>query len=245
MKKKILNILNPEQKEENEILKLISESTICSPMNTLKFENGRAYLNPNNQRCFNSGSYTVQDYRDWLNGKGNIVKGNDEEEKTLVWEYAKFCDEYYFSYMITLNYNFFHLVSTDYRDNYNQDAYGFNNYSNRPFTPFVYDGTNKAEFISNIFGNFVISVKSELNGTYNNNGIDRVYREYQMNSWGIKKTLLLMGIGYSGATNTPEEIENLTWFSDVVFAKAYYLHLKDKGVKFPNFDFIENNRYKL
>lgn len=236
-----LKFMNKKQDETHTILKKINGSKMCSPMNTLVFKDGRAYLNPNNQECFRSGNFTEQDYIDWLDGKGNIVKGNDDEEKAIVWEYATFLKEYQHGWNIAHNYKFFYLVSTDYKNNYN--SYN-NSFGDKSFVPFEIN-TKHEELISNIFGNFVMEIKNDLNSTYDESGFDRVQRDWRETAWGIKKTLMLMGVGYCGACNTPEQIENLTWFSDIVFAKAYYLYLKDKGVKFPNFDFMDNNKYKI
>lgn len=237
-----LNFTKPKQNNTVPILEKINNSKVCSPMNKLIFKNGKAWLNPNNQECFNSGNFTEEDFDDWLDGKGSIVKGRDDEEKAIVWEYATFKEEYYSSFTITSNYKFFYLVSTDYRPNYNTSVYGN---GGKSFTPFVYDGKNQTEIISNIFANFVMSLKRDLLSWDDERSYNRVRDEFRKETWGITKTLMLMGIGYCGASNTPESIENLSWFSGVVFGKAYYLALKEKGVKFPNFDFMDNNRYKI
>ena len=47
-----------------------------------------------------------------------------------------------------------------------------------------------------------------------------VKKEYKDVFYGAKKALILMGCGYFGACNTPCKVENLSWFGDVVFAKA-------------------------
>ena len=53
----------------------------------------RIHLNPNNQKCFNFGWFEYQDYYDWLEGKGKIVKGKTDEEKKKFWDVAVFESE--------------------------------------------------------------------------------------------------------------------------------------------------------
>lgn len=223
------------------IQELLKESKVCNTINDIVFKDGKAYLNPYNQKCFNYGTFTEQDFLDWLDGKGKIIKGKDDEEKKKIWEYALFESEYKHGYLITMNYKHFYLVSSNYKRNYNKQ-YDYNS----KFKPIVFDGNNHADFISNIFGNYVVDLLSDFISVYNDGDYNRIRKDWNETSWGIKKTLMLMGIGYAGAVNTPEEIENLTWFSDIVFSKAYYLHLKEhKNVKFPDFDFFENYKNKI
>ena len=79
-------------------------------MNDLSFkEDGFAWLNPNNQISFNSGYFEKQDFLDWTEGKGKIVKGKTDEEKLLFWNHAKFLKEYTDSWIITINLKYFDL----------------------------------------------------------------------------------------------------------------------------------------
>ena len=47
------------------------------------------WLNPNNQSCFNYGNFTHQDFIDWANGTGVVVKGNTQEQKDKFMRYEK------------------------------------------------------------------------------------------------------------------------------------------------------------
>ena len=67
--------------------------------------------------------------------------------------------------------------------------------------------------------------------------------EYTHTFDGIKKTLFCMGVGYFGATNTPEDLENLSFINDLIFAKAHYLYLKEKGENLPDFQWLSDQIY--
>ncbi len=45
-------------------------------------------------------------------------------------------------------------------------------------------------------------------------------KEYRDNSYGMIIALRALGLGFTGAINTPETIENMSWYRDVVFAYA-------------------------
>jgi len=85
--KKIVSVTKTDIQKLNEALKA---SLICKPMNDLhesELDNDgtgikiKIWLNPNNQKCFNYGWFEYQDFYDWLEGKGNIVKGKTNETK--------------------------------------------------------------------------------------------------------------------------------------------------------------------
>lgn len=225
-----LNFLNITQDKTQPILSKINDSSVCRTSCSLEFKDERAWLNPSDQQSFNSGWFTEQDFEDWINGTGNIVKGHDIEEKAIVWEYATFKANISHSHLITLNHRFFHLVGEDYKR------------INDNFKPYKIDNNNHNEIISNIFGNFVPNTSRQFEYMK----FDSIYSEFRENLWGVKATLRLLGIGYlDGGCNIEGDVNNFSWFSDVAFGKAYYLHLKRQGTKFPDFDFIENNRYKI
>ena len=74
--------------------------------------------------------------------------------------------------------------------------------------------------------------------------IDQVINEWEKVSWGVTSTLCLMGYGRMGASNTPENLNNLSWVRDLVFAKAYHIYLIKKGIIMPDFEFVKKLRYK-
>jgi hypothetical protein len=218
--------------EGNNFFKQFSYDSICSPINNLVFNNdGRAWLNPSDQQSFNSGWFEKQDFLDWLEGKGKIVKGKTNKEKLLFWNHAKFLKEYNHGWMIACNYNYFNLVA-----DYNPNS-GFEKYNENPL---VIKTKNKEEIISKVLSSFKNYIKED----FKYRKFEDVQKEYKDVFYGAKKTLIMLGCGYFGACNTPCQVENLSWFGDVVITKAYYEHLLIEGVVMPDFDFVRENKYK-
>jgi hypothetical protein len=210
-----------------------SYNSICSPINDLHFnEDGLAWLNPRNQTSFNSGWFEKQDFIDWLEGRGKIVKGSTDEEKLLFWNHAKFLKEYNHGWIIVCNYNYFNLVA-----DYNPKS-GFEKYNENPL---VIKTKNKEEIISKTLGSFLSYIKED----FKYRKFEDVQKEYKDIFYGAKKTLIMIGCGYFGTYNTPCQIENLSWFDNIVFAKAYYEYLLTEDVIMPDFDFVRKNFYKF
>jgi hypothetical protein len=226
----IMNLFNKKIKEKT-IFEKISEHPICNNYSDLKFnENKLCWLNPSNQISFNFGWFNEKDLNDWLNGTGNIVKGKTEKEKKKFWDYALFLKNYnnQIGHLMLYNFKYFNLVNEKYNPNVGYDLY-FNN-------SLIIMKNNKEEIIKKIFGSFVNRIKNQF--TYM--GIDDILNENRKTLYGVSKTLILLGCGYFGASNTPKIIENLSWFQDVVISKAYYLYLLDENVQLPDFNFILN-----
>lgn len=218
-------------------LDLIKLHKICSPMNTLEFKdiNGvqRAWLNPNEQECFNSGWFTEEDFKDWMRGTGKIVKGETPEEKEKFWKYATFLKEYKNGWMIRYNIEYFDLLIEDTAP---EKSESFDSRSRTTKIPLKITKTNKEEIIGAIFGYMVRSLTNDFIGVDGND--DYILKRFRDETWGAKITLYKLGCGYFGYSNTPRSILNLAWVPDVVVAKAYYNYLKIKGVELPDFDFI-------
>ncbi len=71
-----------------------------------------------------------------------------------------------------------------------------------------------------------------------------IRHEYEGLFHGVKRTLYCQGVGYMGASNTPEEIQNLNWVTDIVYAKALYKFYEQTGVPMPDFKWLsERNHY--
>ena len=51
------------------------------------------YFTPSNSYCFNKGQYTIDDFYDWLEGTGRIVKGETQEEKDKFYYLHQFLEE--------------------------------------------------------------------------------------------------------------------------------------------------------
>ena len=86
--------------------------------------------------------------------------------------------------------------------------------------------------------------------------IDEIFRDMEYRDWqnirheydllfhGVKRALYCQGVGYLGANNTPEEIQNLNWVTDIVYAKALYKYYEHTGVEMPDFKWLsERNHY--
>lgn len=216
---------------------ILKSNPICSPMNNLERKisdkNGEElyWLNPNNQKCFNFGWFSRQDFIDWTNGIGNIVKGKTDEEKKKFWEVAIFEKKYNLAWAIGYDKKYFHLIDETYKPNY-KHSYSCNTTNELPLK---ITKNNHAEIIGKIMGN-VCRYYSDREITVNSHS----YRMMREELSGVKETLFMLGIGYYGASNTPCEIENLSWIADICIHKAAYLYYLNNGVEMPDFDFVYN-----
>jgi len=212
---------------------------VCRPMNDLKEAprgtNGGVamWLNPNNQKCFNFGWFGYPDFYDWAQGKGNIVKGKTDEEKKKFWDVAVFEIEHDMAWAIGYNKKYFDLIDDSYRPKFKK-GYSFYTYIDKPLK---IKKENEKEIIAKMFG-YVCrdygDTSFELTST------SHVLRRMRDELTGVKETLFNLGIGYYGACNTPEEIENLSWISDICEYKAIYLTYVKNNIPLPDFDFVYN-----
>ena len=72
--------------------------------------------------------------------------------------------------------------------------------------------------------------------------LKEIENDYHDKIWGCIHTLALLGHGFFNASNTPKQIDNLSWSRDLPFAVAYYEFLKEDGYDFPDFKFVRENR---
>jgi hypothetical protein len=218
---------------------LINIHKICSPMNKLEFtmrsdDIPRAWLNPNDQESFNYGWFTEEDFKDWMNGTGNIIKGKTPEEKKKFWDYAVFLKTYKNGWMVSHHIDDFGLLIDD------TSNVTFDSRSREITKPLKITKTNKEEIIGSVFG---CMVKSLTNDFIGNDGNDTfILKRFYNETWGAKLALYNLGCGYFGYSNTPKSILNLSWVPDIVVAKAYYNYLEINNVEFPDFEFVKNYR---
>lgn len=232
---------------QKDILERINNREFPSftPMNTLKWtdmDNGEkiAWLNPDNQLCFNAGWFTKKDFENWVNGTGNIIKGKTQEEKDKFLYYAKLDKQYQGFYQFIYDIKYFDLIN----ESYNPKRKGL--YDSYIETPLKITKSNQKEIIGNLFGyvcsyyvdQFATLYLREPKGIYDSHS----YKTMQGDLWGVKWTCYNFGLGYFGACNTPCEIENLNWFADLTISKSLYLALLKNGVEMPDFDFIRKLR---
>jgi hypothetical protein len=238
---KILNYLQKITKTEIELLKeKIQTSPVCSPMNQLtesEIQKGggvHIWLNPNNQRCFNYGWFEYQDYYDWLEGRGKIVKGKTDEEKQKFFEVAKFEKEHDYGWTVSSYKKYFPLIDDSYYPKF-KTGYSVERACDKPLK---LTSKNHEEIISKVFGS-ICGYYSDLKITCNSNAQKCMHSELV----GAKETLFALGIGYYGANNTPEEILNLAWAADLCLYKAFYRYFEINNIPLPDFDFVYN--YKI
>lgn len=218
----------------------ITESKVCKSMNTLDKEHVgedgkvRLWLNPHNQRCFNFGWFTYQDFYDWLKGTGVIVKGGTQKVKDKFFEAATFEAEHRMGWAISYYKKHFGFIDETYYPKRKLNGYDLNDVVDKPLK---ITKTNHAEIIGKIFGD-ICNYYSEYDIEENQNISRRMEDELQ----GAKHTLYSLGVGYSGACNIPEEVINLNFAADICRYKAIYLYLLKTGVKIPDYDFL--NTYK-
>jgi hypothetical protein len=238
--------------EREKLLAALKANPVCSPMNNLRemedtreteLDNGdgqgkqvRMWLNPNNQSCFNSGWFTFQDFYDWIEGKGKIVKGGTDEEKLKFWEVAKFQHEHYYAWAFLYYKKYFNLIDDTYHPEM-KPSYGFYREAK---TPLKITKNNHAEIIAKMMGNVC---RYYGDTTVEPTADSHMFRKMHDELNGVKETLYALGVGYYGANNTPEEPENLAWIADICVYKAAYLYYVKNGIELPDFEFVDKNRY--
>jgi hypothetical protein len=246
MKNFLKNFKSITQTEIQKLREAIKASPICKPMNDLLESeldtdgNGqkiRIWLNPHNQTCFNFGWFEYQDYYDWLEGKGKIVKGKTDEEKKKFWDVAMFEHEHDMAWAIGYYKKYFDLIDETYHPKFKK-GYGFYSYIDKPMK---IKKDNEKEIIAKMFGLICRDYgDTSFELTSGSNALRRMRDELM----GVKITLFNLGIGYYGACNTPEEPENLSWISDICEYKAIYLSYINNNIVLPDFEFVYENRYK-
>lgn len=222
-----------------------NEFPVTTAMNNLNWktaENGDkiAWLNPDNQTAFKCGWYMAKDFEEWVNGTGNIVKGNIQEEKDKFMHYAKLYHKYPDIASILYEKEFFHLINDSYRPN--RDRYNDYIVNSMKITK-----KNNDHIISNLFG-YVCSYYVDTFASILSRKPKEIHTCHSMTImrgelWGLKFSCFNLGVGYFGASNTPRVINNLSWFANLTITKSIYLALLQNGVEMPDFDFINKNRY--
>lgn len=247
---KLFSLLNKTVKrdksiDEMSIFEIITTVPHCKTMSPspkdLDGTEELIWLNPYNQECFNSGRWTVQDFRDWANGTGRIVKGDTQEEKDHVMFYAQMRDT--LDYRIFIYHKYFNLLE----GHEMAEREGGWSMSRRIKNPIK--GKNLAE----LYYNLALDVKSDLRtfdydplaqDDYTKKSFTRTMEGLRKEVWGNLRTLYFLGHGYYGASNTPQSLDNLAWASDLIIAYGYYLFLEECDVKLPEFELVRSLRYK-
>ena len=219
-----------------------SQFTSMCELKWKDFENGekRAWLNPNNQLCYNFGWFTKEDFENWVSGTGDIIRGNTQEEKDKFLYYANLEATYQGFYSFIYNIQYFDLIN----ENYNPARKSL--YDTYIESPLKVTKSNSSEIIGNLFGYVCSYYVDSFASQYLRNPKEiydsHSYRTMEAELWGVKWVCYNLGLGFYGACNTPCQIENLNWFVELTKVKSLYLALLKNGVEMPDFEFI--NKFK-
>jgi len=246
------------------VLDDLVEHPICRPINDPKKDvdprkdpDFRVWINPNNQFCFNSMWCTEQDLRDWMEGKGPMVKGKNAKEQKKYWDYAVFeatpikLDDYNnkaitnIQWSIKYHWKWFKEFNSDFNP-HNHGGYGMNMNIKNPLNLKGIrskDMDNKDEADRRVIMDMMVPYIKEIEKDLEYRSWDSMRHEMEKELFGIKRTLYAMGIGFFGACNTPEDIRNLSWVTSLVFAKGMYLYLKKIGYPMPDFEWLSKRKY--
>ena len=236
---------NPFNSKIERLKEDIRKHPVCRPMNSLeKVENfldggKRIWLNPHDQTCFNFGWFTIKDYYDWMDGKGPIVKGETDDDKKKFWDVATFKSKYdNVAWAIISHEKDFDLIHDNYYPYSKRDG-GLVSRVNKPLKN---TKNNHAEIISktlgaicNKYNNDVMYFEPDLNSNF--------YIKIKSEMRGAVRVLYSLGVGYYGACNTPRDIENLSWISEICLYKIAYSYFILNEIELPDFEFVRN--YKI
>jgi len=203
------------------------------------------WLNPHNQQCFNYGNFKVEDFRNWAKGTGKIVKGGIQSEKDKVMYYAKMYNK--LDYRLFMYYEYFHLLKGQKKVN-GETTHSYYFKVKNPL---------RKNQLAAIYYNHAVDVQHELKylDSYKDSYLDEKsdwYKSYKdsferskgkmrYEIFGQLRTLYLLGSGYYGASNTPTDLQNLSWARDLIWAYGYYLHLtEDMKLEMPDFDYVNS-----
>jgi hypothetical protein len=246
MKNLILKIMKATQNDLQKLEAALNENPVCQSgcdLRETELDNDgggvkvKLWLNPRNQKCFNFGYFEYQDYYDWIQGKGKIIKGSTPEEQQKFWEVAVFEHEHDMSWAIGYYKKYFHLIDETYRTEIKKGL----GYWTYPQSSLKIKKDNHAEIIGKVFGNVCRWYgDTTVEPTSSSHFRKRMHDEL----CGVKETLFAMGVGYYGACNSPEDPENLSWMADLCEYKATYLYFINNEIELPDFDFVYNYKEK-
>lgn len=233
------------------ILDELMEHKIARPMNDPRKDLGEnekysldiaVWINPHNQTCFNSMWCDYQNLQDWMEGKGPMVKGDNDFEKKKYWDYAvaEAEDTEHMIWSILYHWKWFDSFVTDFDPHKHAASHGI---SSTIQNPLKINKKDPAETIKAMFVPYIAEMCKDMEYRSWSN----IRHEAEKEWLGIKRTLYCLGIGYMAACNTPEEICNLSWVTGIVESKAYYLGLLKAGKPLPDFAWLsqkEQDKYK-
>ena len=251
--KKVMRIGIPNIKE-------LEDHPVCRGMNDIWDDvwknrsdpNHLVYLNPDDQYSFNYGNFSIRDFEAWMDGEGPIVRGKTPGQKKKYWDYACFTadrnipEEYQHHprFYIKLTWKFWDQFVTDHDPHKHR---GSGHYMQvvkpikvkRKTSDQLQQQINENRVIIDMFAPFIQQIVSDME--YRD--WHAITHEYGHIFHGVKYALYNQGVGYFGASNTPEEIRNLSWVTDIVYAKALYQFYEKRGVPMPDFEWLTSRNH--
>jgi len=205
-------------KKVKELLKNSFLKSYCELEFTLHDGKYVAWLNPNNQFCFNFGWFEYQDFVDWTNGTGKIIKGNTQKEKDDFWYLAEFNakDKNYLSSAILYDLKFFDMINENF------------SYAEEEILKIKKD--NHDIIIGNVFGRIIRWYMDSYD-------FDKSKEKLNSELTGAGLSLTALGVGQYGACNI-YQYGNISWFIELAMSKAKYLNLLHHKEKLPNYDYF-------
>ena len=191
-------------------------------------QNDSYWSNPHNQTSFDHGHLSHQDFIDWANGTGVVVKGNTQEQKDKFMRYEKAHSSLDLSIFIYAEHLWKLESDSETKWNYRHGRNPYSkpiNMSNRRDSHAVIKAT-----LETLVQPLLRDIKDrvEWNRSSDNDNwwydFTRKHKDYME---AVCHTLAVGGHGYWEACNTPCEIINLAWSADLVFAKAYSIYLEE------------------
>ena len=247
------------------VLDDLKKHPICQSMNDPKKDvdfrkdsNFSVWINPRNQFCFNSMRCSSEILKQWMMGTGPMVRGKTNAEKKIYWDYAVFENEKdpwginHSKYLIKYYWNHFDKMTTDFNPHAHSSNLGIDRKIKKPLklrnnktSDHLENKIRTEEAIISMLAPYVNHIVKEFEYREWQN----IRREVDQEFYGIKRTLYCLGYGFMGASNIPQEFSNLSWVTDVVYAKAIYIWLKKHETEtnpLPDFDFLSHpNRDKF
>jgi len=198
-------------------------------------DDGTHWVNQNQQGHFNSGHYSHQDFVDWANGTGRVIKGKTQEQKDKFMRGAAANRKHDLGLQIYIKHLW--MIDSESKTKWNP-KYRQSNYSN-PIN--LSNRRESSDVIKAVFSEMVQSLyrdikdRWEWDGRYcetdeerrNHDWLSNLKSNHREYMHGVCHILSVGGHGYYDACNTPCELENLSWSRDLPFAKAYALFLED------------------
>ena len=142
---------------------------------------------------------------------------DNDFEKQKYWDYAvaEAEDTEHMMWSILYHWKWFDQFTTDFDPHKHAASFGISSVIKNPLK---LNKKDPKETIKAMYAPYVAEMSRDMEYREWAN----IRHEAEKEWFGIRRTLYCLGIGYMGACNTPEDIENLNWIEGIVLSKAYY-----------------------